>query len=40
LLGRKNSREIRRKRGTLIELLPVEQDKTETPGQKRNRGEG
>jgi hypothetical protein len=34
----KNSRESR-KRGTLIELLPVEQDKTKTPGEKRNREE-
>jgi hypothetical protein len=30
----------RRKKGTLIVLLPVGTDKTETPGEKRNRGEG
>jgi hypothetical protein len=36
----KNSRERRRKRGILIVLLPVGTDKTEMPGEKRNRGEG
>jgi hypothetical protein len=29
----------RRKRGTLTVLLPVETDKSKTPGEKRNRGE-
>jgi hypothetical protein len=34
------NREKRRKKGTLIVLLPVGTDKTETPGEKRTRGEG
>jgi hypothetical protein len=35
-----NREKRRREKGTLIVLLPAGTDKTETPGEKRNRGEG